>query len=520
MRRPCRRTFRLFALAALVWCVSSASPCAADRNSSFLAALESITSRELQEHVDYLAHEALEGREAGTRGGHAAADYLAAQLAKLKLRGAGVDGGYFQPFAPNFRNVLAWIEGGDPQLKQQFIIIGGHYDHVGRGTLRNSRGPVGMIHPGADDNASGTSAVLELAQAFTLLAEPPRRSVLFAFWDAEEKVMLGSKHWLAHPTVARDRVVMLFNLDMVGRLRDDRLKVLGTRTGYGFRRLVCQQNRGSGLKLDLSWQMHATGDHHPFFQAGIPGLMLHTDVHEDYHRPSDVARLINSAGMERVVRLVFGVAYELAERERAPAFREASRHESSDTQRLFLQAPSPPPDRFGAGWEPTPAPEGGVRLAWTIVGAPAQRAGFQSGDRIVRFAGRSIASGDDLKGAILGANNPAVATVYRFGRQQPLELTVQLDGEPMRLGITWQLDEAEPGTIVLTQVLPASPAARAGLQAGDRIYQIDGRDFADDREFAERAKTLPGPLKLLVERDGQLRIVEIHFEAVPLRRAA
>lgn len=520
MNRPGLPPFRLLALAPVAWWLAVAAASAGDRNASFRAALESITSRDLQEHVDYLAQESLEGREAGTRGGHAAADYLAAQLAKLRLRGAGVDGGYFQPFAPNFRNVLAWIEGSDPKRKAEFLILGGHYDHVGRGTVRNSRGTVGLIHPGADDNASGTSAVLRLARAFSLLAEPPRRSVLFAFWDAEEKVMLGSKHWLAHPTIARDRAVMLFNLDMVGRLRGDRLIVVGTRTGAGLRRLVCQQNQGFGLRLDLSWQMLATGDHYPFFQAGIPLLMFHTDTHEDYHRNSDVARLINSEGMERVVRLVFSVAYELAQQEQVPAFREASRLESSDTQRLLLQSPGALPDRLGAGWEPTPAPEGGVRLTWTVVGSPAQRAGLQSGDRIVRFAGRDIATGDDLQGAILGAKSPAAATVHRFGRAQPLELTVPLDGEPMRLGITWRLDDAEPGTIVLTRVVPGSPAARAGLQPGDRVYQLNGQDFGDDQQFAERAKTLPGPLRLLVERDGQLRVVEVHFEAVPVRRAA
>jgi len=123
-------------------------------------------------------------------------------------------------------------------------------------------------------------------------------------------------------------------------------------------------------------------------------------------------------------------------------------------------------------------------------------------------------------GAVTGAKNPAVATVHRLGRQEPLELTVQLDGEPMRVGITWRLDDAEPGTVVLTHVIPGSPAARAGLQAGDRIYQIGGHDFTDDREFAAQAKSLPGPMRLLVERDGQLRVVEIQFEAVPLRRAA
>ena len=137
--------------------------------------------------------------------------------------------------------MLAILQGSDPKLRDQVIVVGAHYDHLGYGG-RASLGPYGYIHPGADDNASGTAAVLELAKAFTILSAPPKRSILFAAWDAEEKGLLGSKYWVAHPTVPLEHVVAAVNLDMVGRLRDDHLIVFGARSGYGWRRLLSSQN--------------------------------------------------------------------------------------------------------------------------------------------------------------------------------------------------------------------------------------------------------------------------------------
>ncbi len=220
----------------LFCCVWAISVHAVEKDSSYQAALESIKADELGGQVGHLADDAMEGREAGTRGGHAAGDYLADQYARLHLHGAGAEGGFFQAFAPNFRNILVSLPGGDPRLREQVILVGAHYDHVGYGGRGYSLGPSGYIHPGADDNASGSASVLELAKAFTILSGPPKRSVLFAAWDAEEKGLLGSKYWLAHPTVPLDHVAAALNLDMVGRLRNDHLFVFGVRSGYGWRR--------------------------------------------------------------------------------------------------------------------------------------------------------------------------------------------------------------------------------------------------------------------------------------------
>ena len=139
---------------------------AAEKSAAYRAALESITSADLTGYVKHLADPQMEGRQSGTRGGRAAAAYLAEQFAKLNLRAAGSGEGFEQPFPPNYRNVLGIIPGGDPALKDEVIVVGAHYDHIGFGNRGNSLGPYGKIHPGADDNASGTSALMELAKAF------------------------------------------------------------------------------------------------------------------------------------------------------------------------------------------------------------------------------------------------------------------------------------------------------------------------------------------------------------------
>jgi hypothetical protein len=434
---PIRRIASLaILLAVLAGCGLRAGPsAAAEASAGYHAALDSIDAQEMQAVVNYLAQNALEGREAGSRGGWTAGNFLQGSLAKLPLRPAGEQGQVFQPFGPNFRNILVLLEGGDPGLKQQVIVVGAHYDHLGYGTPQNSRGQVGLIHPGADDNASGTTAVLELIRAMVRLPDPPRRSVLFVFWDAEEKGLLGPKHWVAHPTIPLERVALMINLDMVGRLREERLTVIGSRSSAGLRKLVSLDN-DEGLSLEFPWLMQPDADYYSFLVHDVPVLMLHTGLHEDYHRPSDVASKINSAGMRRIDRLLLALVCDLANRDARPVFRPASRGEKHE-----------PPVQPGPLVEPP-------------------------------------------------------------------------NGKPLRLGINWQQDDAEPGVAILTAVVADSPAAAAGLLPGDRVYQIAGREFSSDAEFAELARTLPGPIKLRVERGGKVRTVELRVDAVPLRRAA
>ena len=222
------RRFLYSTLGILVLALGFA-PLRASEIGSFRGGLSSITAEESGRHVDVLADDTFEGREAGSRGGLAAGGYLVEFLRANGISPAGEDGGYYQSFDRGFRNVLAIIPGRDAELRDEYVVLGAHYDHVGYGQSHNSLGPTGRIHHGADDNASGTSGLMEVIQAFTMLPQPPRRSLLFAFWDGEEQGLLGSKHWIAHPTVPLEHIRMTFNLDMIGRLRDNRLEIYGAR---------------------------------------------------------------------------------------------------------------------------------------------------------------------------------------------------------------------------------------------------------------------------------------------------
>ena len=429
-------------LASLVAvCLAAGELWAASPVSDCEQAARLIAAERLGEYVTYLAADAFEGREAGSRGGRAIGDFLAERVKKLGLKPAGTDGGYFQPFGEGMRNVLSLVPGRDPALAKQVIVMAAHYDHVGYGTARNSRGPIGYIHNGADDNASGVSGMMAAAEAFCALKQPPRRSVLIAFWDGEEKGLLGSQHWLANPTIPLDRVVLSITADMIGRLRDDHLVVYGSRTSDGLRRLAAQANAALGLSLDFSWAVEHDSDHYPFFAHGIPIVFFFTGKHDEYHTPRDKANLINKPGMERVARLMFTIAYELANRDETPRFRPASQTETGlSEQSLWAQQP--------------------------------------------------------------GAN--AVA-----------------QGKPLRLGITWRSDEAEPGTVVLTSVAPGSPAALAGLTPGDRVLQLGGRDFASEEEFGQQIGAAPFPVELRVEHNGRIRAATIKSAgATTLQKAA
>ncbi len=222
---------------------------AVETNSALAAAHASITVEELREHIDTLASDSFEGREAGRRGGRAASAYIRQALKQEGLQPAGQGGTYYQSFGPGYRNILALVSGNDPQLAREFIVVTSHYDHVGFGNRRNSNGPVGYIHNGADDNASGVATVLEVAEALQQYTPGVARSVLFIFWDAEEKGLLGSKHWLRQPTIDLHQIRLMINTDMVGRLRNDKLSLVGTRSMAGLRTAWSRANLDDKLQL-------------------------------------------------------------------------------------------------------------------------------------------------------------------------------------------------------------------------------------------------------------------------------
>jgi hypothetical protein len=277
----------------------------------------------LDADIAYLASRKLAGREAGTRGGDSAAAFVARRYQQLGLRalfpGSCPDATRCPPLLFQFfrvragvaQNVAAVVDGTDVALRDQYVVIGAHYDHLGFSNPDALDPEAGMVmHPGADDNASGTAAVLELARRF--MDHPARRSVLVVNFDAEELGLVGSQLFVAHPPVPLASIRLMLNLDMIGRLRDDRLMVAGGRNDVSLRPLLDSSAATRALKIEWTSALDDRSDQASFAAEHVPTVALFTGFHYDYHRASDIPIRINSEGLGRIVdmaeTLVRGVA--------------------------------------------------------------------------------------------------------------------------------------------------------------------------------------------------------------------
>ena len=457
-----------------------------------------ITVAELRTGVATLAADGFEGREAGQRGGRATVAYLLSELKQIDgIQPAGVAGSYVQSFDPGYQNVLALLPGADPAVRDEVVVVGAHFDHVGYGTGGGSRGPTGQVHNGADDNASGTAAVLELAEACAALPpdQRPRRSLLFAFWDAEEKGLLGSAHWLGAPTVARERIACAVNIDMLGRMRNRTVEVYGTRTAAGLRRLVADANAPSELTLVFDRTQRQDSDHWSFYQKNVPYLMFHTGLHEEYHRPSDDVERLNLEGLREATELAFRTTMALAN---APAwqFRPEAAREQTEPEPL-----PQPPTRLGVRWDSRQTGTAGLRLTSVLPGTPAAAAGLRPDDLLFTVDGVPIADVLRFRRALLEAEQDITLTLRRGG--ETLETLVRLAGGPIRVGFSWADDPAEPGTLTVRRVVLGSAAAAAGVQPGDRIEAVQGQTFADDAAFRQLFRAAGNAPELTLERNGR-----------------
>lgn len=287
-------------------------------------------------------------------------------------------------------NVLAILPGSDPTLRQEYVIIGAHYDHLGMGGEGSLDPDARVVHNGADDNASGTGAILDIARR---LVEGPRpaRSVLFMAFTGEEKGLWGSAHWVGTPSVPLRQVVAMVNLDMVGRLADNTLTVFGTGTAQEWESLAAEANARLAEPMHLAFSPDGYGpsDHASFAAVGIPVLHFFTNTHPDYHRPSDEWDRINAPGLERISTMVADLSLALAgssqavaatltpvrqERPAAPAGGDAARGYGP----YFGSIPDMTPRDFG------------MRITGVREGSPAERAGLQAGDVIVEFDGKPV----------------------------------------------------------------------------------------------------------------------------------
>lgn len=318
-------------------------------------------------------------------------------------------------------NVVAYLPATVPTdgTGRPWVALGAHYDHLGHGGNGNSlagKEEAGRIHVGADDNASGSAAVLEVAAR--LARQPRQRHVLVALWSGEELGLLGSGAFLAAAPVPGDALAAYLNFDMVGRMRDNKLVLQGVGTSPSWPRLIEQANVGPGFDLQLMADPVQPTDIANFNSAGIPCMNFFTGIHADYHRPSDTPDKINYDDLLRVADFAEAIVKRLVNTEEAPRFTKVEQSPQSGGGRAEL--------RVFTGTIPDYSTEAkGLLLSGVVGGGPAEQAGLRKGDVIVEIGGQTIANIYDYTYALEVLRiGQAVKVVYvRDGQRRDTMLT-------------------------------------------------------------------------------------------------
>jgi Peptidase family M28/PDZ domain/PA domain len=311
-------------------------------------------------------------------------------------------------------NVLAYL----PGKTDEHVIIGAHYDHLGRGNY-DSLAPsqIGQIHPGADDNASGTAGVLELARLFAPMKGELQRGILFASFAGEELGLLGSAHWVQKPTLPLEKAVAMLNMDMIGRIKDDKVYIGGVGTGSTLKGVLEQAQSKSNFKVEYSLGGYSASDHTSFVTKKIPVLFFFSGLHSDYHKPSDTWEKINSQSAARLVGVVASTGLQLASAPERPTF--------------LTVVEDKPLVGSGGGYGPYFGSipdfgqvETGVKFSDVKPASPAEKAGLKAGDILVQFGDKPIKNLYDFTDAL---RRSKVGDV--------VEVTVMRDGKPVKASV-------------------------------------------------------------------------------------
>ena len=316
-------------------------------------------------------------------------------------------------------NVLAYL----PGKTNEYVIIGAHYDHLGRGNF-DSLAPsqIGQIHPGADDNGSGTAGVLELARLLAPQKGQLRRGILFASFAGEELGLLGSAEWVKEPTRPLEKAVAMLNMDMIGRIKDDKVYVGGVGTGSTLKAMVEQAQTKSGFKMEYSPGGYSSSDHTSFVAKKIPVLFFFSGLHSDYHKPSDTWDKINPDSAARLLDVVSATGVQLADAEERPAF--------------VVVAEDKPVGGMGGGGGYGPyfgsipdfgQVENGVKFSDVKPNSPAAKAGLKAGDILVQFGEKPIKNLYDFTDALRRSKVGDVVEVKVLRDGQPLTASVKLE---------------------------------------------------------------------------------------------
>lgn len=389
---------------------------------------DSLQKSNIKDDVVFLADDKLEGRQTGTKGELEAAKYLSKRFKELGLLEKGTTN-YLQPFSftpkTNPHEQVQFTENEDGTITgnnviglidnnaENTIIIGAHYDHLGYGGDGSLyRDSIKAVHNGADDNASGVAVMLDLARK--LRKTNTNNNYLFMAFSGEEMGLLGSNYFVKNPTIDTKKVNFMINMDMVGKLKkDSTLAVYGTGTSPMFKQALKAHN--TNFKLVQKESGVGPSDHTSFYLADIPVLHFFTGQHEDYHKPSDDADKLNYEGMEKISNYIFKIISDLDDNGKL-AFRK-TKNESDNAPRF----------KVGLGVVPDYLFDGkGMRIDGVSEGKPAQKAGLQKGDIVIKLGDSSVVDmmsymralsifdkGDKTKATIL-RNNKKVQAEIQF----------------------------------------------------------------------------------------------------------
>jgi len=390
------------------------------------ASQDTLAAQRVLADVRFLADDRQEGRGVGTAGLGRAGAYIRDGFARAGLQAS------FQDFtipadAPAVlhtalggtatRNVVAILRGASPALRGEVVVIGAHYDHLGLGGF-GAMDPdsTGRVHNGADDNASGTAALLEVARL--LARRQPARTIVFVAFSGEELGTLGSSFFVQHPMPQpADSIYAMLNMDMVGRLRSARLMALGAATAKEFPALLDSLNTPPRFDLRASGDGWGPSDHAVFFAARRPVLHFFTDLHDDYHRSTDDWDKINGPGLAQVAQFVADLAWTLANRPGPLTFVDAPRPVATagggSGYGAYLGTI---PDMTGSGGAT------GVRITGVRAASPAERAGLKAGDVITAIGAKVVANLFDMTEALRShqPGDTVVIEVRRDGSRQLL----------------------------------------------------------------------------------------------------
>ena len=321
------------------------------------------------------------------------------------------------------QNVIAFLPGSDATLKDEFIVVGAHYDHLGWGGKGSgSRMPdTSAVHNGADDNASGVAAVLEIAERLALGKGAPKRSVLFMAFGAEEMGLLGSKFFTSNPLIKKENIKQMFNLDMVGRLNPDSpsLTIGGTGTAEGIESLLEAQSKDRDFSLATTPDGYGPSDHASFYVEDIPVLFFFTGITEEYHTPADDVETINFKGEKAIADFAYDLIVDVASMEKTFAFTEAG--------------PKGPPKggkrgkvKMGIIPDFAAANANGFLLGGVVPGGPAAIAGMKKGDVMISLEGLSIMNVYDYMGRMAEVKPGMRISVEVMRGEEKLIMIVQL----------------------------------------------------------------------------------------------